>query len=61
MLPLKNTPEAGVYLSLDPGHLANLRSRGLGPAYVRLGRAVRYRTEDLDQWVQSQRVDGADL
>src|SRR5437763_68838 len=34
--------------------LADWRSRGLGPAYARIGRHVRYRPEDLERWVRSR-------
>lgn len=28
------------------------RSKGYGPDYVKLGRAVRYRSADVDTWLQ---------
>ena len=36
--------------------LADWRSRGIGPAYVRVGRHVRYRDVDVDRWLESQTV-----
>ena len=44
--------EAARRLSLAVGTLRNLRSQGRGPRFVRLGRAVRYRPADLDEWVE---------
>jgi excisionase family DNA binding protein len=42
--------EAAVYLGLSEKTLANWRSRGIGPRYVRR-RSVRYRRADLDSWL----------
>jgi predicted DNA-binding transcriptional regulator AlpA len=33
------------------------RSQGRGPAYIRIGRSVRYRVEDLDAWLTAHRVE----
>lgn len=35
------------------------RRQGRGPAYIRLGRAVRYDMADVETWVASQRRGGA--
>ena len=48
--------EAAFHLSLATGTLRNLRSQGRGPRFVRLGRAVRYRPEDLDEWIEGNLV-----
>lgn len=34
--------------------LATWRTRGAGPPYIKLGRMVRYRPEDIAAWVESQ-------
>ncbi len=31
-------------------------ARGDGPAYVRLGRSVRYRDADIREWIAGQRI-----
>ncbi len=36
--------------------LADWRSRGIGPAYLRLGRHCRYRLEDVVRYEESRRV-----
>jgi hypothetical protein len=36
--------------------LKDLRRRGGGPPFVRLGAAVRYRTDWLDHWAEAQAV-----
>lgn len=51
-----DTPTASRYLSLSESLLEKYRARGEGPPFVRLGRAVRYRREQLDQWMASQEV-----
>jgi hypothetical protein len=39
------------------GHLSNLRSAGLGPAYLKIGTSVRYRVSDLLSYEQAHLVD----
>lgn len=36
--------------------LRNGRSRGYGPAYLKLGHSVRYRAEDVETWLESRRI-----
>jgi hypothetical protein len=45
-----NTRWAAAYLNLAPSTLNKARVFGTGPAFFRLGRAIRYRREDLDKW-----------
>jgi len=56
--PIMTTPEAANYLRLAVRTLEDLRLRGTGPKFARLGngRAVRYRREDLDAWVEASLV-----
>ncbi|MCB2226207.1 MAG: helix-turn-helix domain-containing protein [Desulfarculaceae bacterium] len=51
-LLLKTSPAAD-YLGLSRRTLENLRYRGGGPRFIKLGSAVRYRREDLDAWVEA--------
>ncbi len=46
--------EAARWLKLSESYLNKARLTGGGPRFVRLGRAIRYREKDLDEWVQSQ-------
>ena len=32
------------------------RCRGGGPPFVKIGRLVRYRPEDVEQWIESRRA-----
>ena len=41
---------------LSPCTLNQWRSQRRGPAFVKVGRLVRYRLADLDAWLQAQRV-----
>ena len=38
------------------GTLANWRTYGRGPAYVRLGRLVRYQVAELEAWIERKTV-----
>lgn len=61
--------QAGVILGLSAKTLANLRSVGGGPRYVKLGpppkpgrrdnRSVRYEPEALDEWTETMRMTRA--
>jgi hypothetical protein len=69
--PCSGSPEAGerfvdenfvaAMLSVSPGYLANLRSRGGGPKFSNLGkpgrgRCIRYRVADVLAWADSRAV-----
>ena len=46
------TPEeVSTFLGVPVGTLANWRYLGRGPTFVRIGRHVRYRSEDLGSWI----------
>jgi len=49
-------PEAAAYLRTSPSTLAKRRLYGGGPAFTRIGRAIRYHREDLDVWMAGRRV-----
>jgi predicted DNA-binding transcriptional regulator AlpA len=48
-----NPMEAAEYLRSSKSTLAKRRLKGDGPAFVRIGRAVRYRQSDLDCWMDA--------
>jgi predicted DNA-binding transcriptional regulator AlpA len=53
--------DAANLLRLSASWLAKARMRGDGPAYVKLGRAIRYRESVLLDWVKSRsRVSTSD-
>jgi predicted DNA-binding transcriptional regulator AlpA len=45
-----NVTEAAAVLRLGVSTLNKLRVRGGGPSYLKLGRRVVYRTDDLTEW-----------
>ena len=50
------TPEAlSEHLSVPTTTLANWRYLHRGPAYIRVGRHVRYRVEDVNAWTKARR------
>lgn len=53
--------EAAQMLRLADGTLANLRSRGAGPPYTRVGDRGRilYRLSDIEEWLAMRRVVSA--
>lgn len=40
---------------------ANWRSRGVGPAFIQLGRRVLYRRSDVFSWLNARRVTTRDV
>ena len=54
-LSMFRTDQAADYLTLTKSTLEAWRCRGGGPVFVKLGKAVRYRKEDLDAFLNSSR------
>jgi excisionase family DNA binding protein len=48
--------EAAQYLHSSASTLAKLRVYGGGPSFCRIGRAIRYRQADLDDFMSRTRV-----
>lgn len=46
-----NTENAAKRVGLSASSLEKARVNGTGPKYIKLGRSVRYRVTDLDEWV----------
>ena len=40
-------------LGVKPFALLQYRMNGKGPKYIKLGHLVRYRQEDVDEWLES--------
>lgn len=53
---LLTTRELSRRYGISVGTVQNWRSQGRGPTYVKLGRSVRYRVEDIEAFVQANRV-----
>jgi hypothetical protein len=59
-LPDLMTPrETATARRTTTGHLANERSRGLGPPFVKLGGRVFYPAEELAEYIRERIVDPA--
>ena len=56
---LLTTEEAGKMLGMSEQTLRIWRMGNKGPAYVRINRSIRYRREDLDEFVAKRTVGGA--
>lgn len=53
---LFTTQQAADYCGVTPRFFEAARLRGDGPRYIRLSRrAVRYRSEDLEAWLDARR------
>ena len=49
--------ESAKYVGYSAAYLRVARRKGTGPAYIRVGRSIRYRLEDLDAWLRAHRVE----
>ena len=55
---LLDTYEAAAFLGLKhPGTLVNWRCKRRGPAYISIGRSIRYQLVDLQRWIEANRVE----
>ena len=54
------TIEAAEYVGLKKPTMERFRFLGQGPAYCKLGGAVRYRKKDLDEWLDSRMVSSVE-
>jgi len=55
-VPLFTEAEVAALLHLSPTTLKKWRRTGRGPLYYRFGSAIRYRHEDLDEFVRRAAV-----
>lgn len=44
--------EAAEFLKVSEGQLRQLRRRGGGPPYIKIGRSVRYVPAQVGKWIQ---------
>jgi len=50
--------DAALYINTTVAYLRRRRLMGGGPPFVRLGRMIRYRIQDLDEWLEAHVVGG---
>jgi excisionase family DNA binding protein len=53
LIMLRRTEQAAEKLTVKKSTMEAWRCRGGGPPFVRYGRAIRYRDEDLDRFIES--------
>lgn len=53
--------EAASLLGYRLRYLQQLRYQGVGPVYIKRGKAVCYKLSDLEDFLDAQRVDPEDL
>jgi len=46
--------DAAIVVSLAPSTLAKMRANGGGPPFVKIGRAVRYPSDELTTWLEKR-------
>lgn len=52
---LRKPDELADHLGTSLGNLAQMRYRGIGPKFIKIGgKAVRYRQSDIDAWLAAQ-------
>ena len=54
--PMMSLQEVAEYLQVSPDTVKNLMERGL-PG-IRVGRQFRFRREEVEQWLEENRVNG---
>lgn len=54
--PLYSPPPIAEHCDLSVQALALMRHEGTGPAYVKVGRRVRYRMSDVEAWLDAHTV-----
>ncbi|AKS22509.1 hypothetical protein ABH19_00140 [Leptospirillum sp. Group II 'CF-1'] len=54
---LLSNSEAAEFLGMSPDTLPRWRWAGIGPAYLKVGRSIKYRREDLEAFLNESRVN----
>lgn len=54
---LFNDVKAAELLGLNVQTLRNWRFNGTGPAYIKIGRSVKYSEDDIKAYIETQRVE----
>lgn len=59
MSALLNKKEAAAYLGLSKLTLEKWQREKRGPTYYKIGKLVKYKTEDLDAFIEASRVENS--
>ncbi len=57
--PLWDSHVVSEYLGVPIGTLDQWAYRGIGPAYMKIGRHRRYRPTEVEQWLDAKRRGGS--
>lgn len=57
---LLTTEEAGKVLGMSEQTLRIWRAENKGPSYIKINRSIRYRRDDLDEFVAKRMVGGSE-
>ena len=57
MINALNEKQAAKLLNVAVQTLRNWRHKRQGPAYVKFGRAVRYQVQDIEAYIEKQKID----
>jgi predicted DNA-binding transcriptional regulator AlpA len=52
--PFLNVAELAIYLGVARHSLYEWRVKGTGPPWFRLGKKIKYRPEDVEDWIAEQ-------
>jgi hypothetical protein len=53
-LNLMDSVQLADFLTNKPNTVEGWRIKGIGPKYIKIGRLVRYRLADVEEWIESQ-------
>lgn len=51
-----NEADAAAYIGSSRDYMKKKRRFGGGPPFIRIGRMIRYRVDDLDRWLEAHLV-----
>ena len=54
MQAIFSSKETAQYLGMSESWLRQSRIKGSGPQFLKVGRSIRYRVEDLNTWLSEQ-------
>ena len=54
--PNRTEPEAAQRIGISLSGLRKKRSDGSGPPYLRIGRLIRYRDKDIEEWLEKRMI-----
>ncbi len=59
--PLMSVKDLAELLQVSVKTIYDWRYRGLGPTAIRIGRHVRYEPDEIERWLEIQRMSSWDL